>query len=141
MTLRRRKDEKANGRRIIVLPEKVVENVERRMTSDESSFYRQLESQSQMDFNKFVREGWRQNYHHILVSPHPCEYFQTAEARHLSNTEYRQSSLGKMPPQGHLTRPRRETAILVPPSIANGVMPGPSVTNICPKCIQQASLQ
>ena len=68
VTLRRTKKEDVNGKPIIQLPEKFVEVVEKRMTADESSFYRQLESRSQNEFNKFVREGWRQNYHHILVS-------------------------------------------------------------------------
>ena len=69
MTLRRTKKEEVNGRPIIVLPEKNIEVVEKRMTSDESVFYRQLESKSQDKFNKYVRDNWRSNYHHILVSP------------------------------------------------------------------------
>ena len=76
MTLRRTKKDEVNGRPIIQLPEKIVEVVEKRMTADESVFYRQLESRSQNEFNRFVRDGWRQNYHHILVSPsqssHAC---------------------------------------------------------------------
>ena len=67
VTLRRTKKEEVNGKPIIQLPEKIVEVVEKRMTTDESVFYRQLESRSQKEFNKFVREGYGQNYHHILV--------------------------------------------------------------------------
>ena len=57
-----------NGKPIIQLPEKIVEVVEKRMTADESVFYRQVESRSQKAFFKFVEEGYGQNYHHILVS-------------------------------------------------------------------------
>lgn len=67
VTLRRTKKEEVNGKPIIQLPEKVVEVVEKPMTADESAFYRQLESRSQSEFDKYVREGWRSNYHHILA--------------------------------------------------------------------------
>lgn len=70
--MRRTKKEEVNGRPIIELPEKVLNVVEKRLTRAESIFYRQLEKNSQEEFNEYVREGWRQNYHHILVR-HSCK--------------------------------------------------------------------
>ena len=66
----------ADGRPIVVLPPKTLETIHIVLSPDEQAFYRSMEDRSQKQFNVYVREGWRQNYHHILVrSPVPATSF------------------------------------------------------------------
>ena len=64
----------ADGRPIVVLPPKTLQTMQVVLSPDEQAFYRSMENKSQKQFNVYVREGWRQNYHHILVrSPLPAQ--------------------------------------------------------------------
>ena len=68
MTLRRQKsDKEADGRPIVVLPPKTVRVVQCAFTPEERDFYESMEKRTQAQFQKYVREGWAQNYAHILV--------------------------------------------------------------------------
>lgn len=66
--LRRKKNSQLNGKPILRLPEKTEEIVYAEMSSDERDFYTQLEKQSQVLVNKYLREGTvSKNYSNILV--------------------------------------------------------------------------
>ncbi|KAK9839761.1 hypothetical protein WJX84_000502 [Apatococcus fuscideae] len=67
ITMRRLKSDKINGRPIITLPPKTIEIRELEFTPEEMDFYESMEKQSQARFLKYVRQNFRQNYHHILV--------------------------------------------------------------------------
>ena len=76
----------ADGRPIVVLPPKMLQTMHVVLSPDEQAFYRSMEDKSQEQFNVYVREGWRQNYHHILVrSPLPAKPFARIPA-HSSRT-------------------------------------------------------
>lgn len=66
--MRRLKSDKVNGQPIITLPPKTIEVRELEFTLEEMDFYDSMEKQSQARFLKYVRQNFRQNYHHILVS-------------------------------------------------------------------------
>ncbi|KAM0252634.1 hypothetical protein ACHAP5_000925 [Fusarium lateritium] len=66
--LRRKKNSQLNGKPILRLPEKTEEIVYAEMSSEERDFYTQLEKQSQVLVNKYLREGTvSKNYSNILV--------------------------------------------------------------------------
>jgi len=66
--LRRHKKSTVNGKPILVLPERIVEEVQPDFTVEERDFYTALESSSRTQFNKFVRAGTvGKSYAHILV--------------------------------------------------------------------------
>ena len=68
ITMRRLKSDKVNGQPIITLPPKTIDIKELDFTPEEMDFYESMEKQSQARFLKYVRQNFRQNYHHILVS-------------------------------------------------------------------------
>ncbi|KAL5906589.1 hypothetical protein ACKVV1_010988 [Pyricularia oryzae] len=66
--LRREKTSKINGKPILELPPKFEEVVHVVFSEDEASFYRDLETSSQNQINKYIRRGTlRKNYAHALV--------------------------------------------------------------------------
>ncbi|KAI6362615.1 hypothetical protein MCOR25_006145 [Pyricularia grisea] len=66
--LRREKTSKINGKPILELPPKFEEVVNVVFSEDEASFYRDLETSSQNQINKYIRRGTlRKNYAHALV--------------------------------------------------------------------------
>ncbi|PFH46796.1 hypothetical protein AMATHDRAFT_7394 [Amanita thiersii Skay4041] len=79
--LRRMKDSKLDGKRLIELPEKKVSLVRLDFTTEERDIYRMVEIKSQAIFNRYLRAGTvLKNYHHVLVlllrlrqiCSHPC---------------------------------------------------------------------
>lgn len=68
MALRRMKSDKVNGRPLVVLPPKIVTIEQIRMSPEEEAIYKAFEERSQVKFQRYVREGFRANYSHILVS-------------------------------------------------------------------------
>ncbi|KAF4124468.1 Superfamily II DNA or RNA helicase, SNF2 family [Geosmithia morbida] len=66
--LRRKKDSQLDGKPILRLPSKTETQVHVELSADELDFYKQLESKSQVLFNKYLREGTvGKNYSNILV--------------------------------------------------------------------------
>ncbi|KAF8633893.1 hypothetical protein AX15_001196 [Amanita polypyramis BW_CC] len=66
--LRRMKDSKLDGKRLIELPEKNVGMVQLDFSPEERDIYRMVEIRSQAKFNKFLRAGTvLKNYHQVLV--------------------------------------------------------------------------
>lgn len=66
--LRRKKDSQLDGKPILRLPPKGEEEVHVELSPDERDFYTQLESKSQVLFNKYLRENSiGKNYSSILV--------------------------------------------------------------------------
>ncbi|TLS22244.1 uncharacterized protein PpBr36_09774 [Pyricularia pennisetigena] len=66
--LRREKTSKINGKPILELPPKFEEVVHVVFSEDEASFYRDLETSSRNQINKYIRRGTlRKNYAHALV--------------------------------------------------------------------------
>ncbi|KAB5515501.1 SNF2 family N-terminal domain-containing protein [Coniochaeta sp. 2T2.1] len=66
--LRRMKNSTINGQPILTLPPKTENVVNCVFSQDEQSFYQQLESKSQVTFNKYLRAGTvGKNYAHVLV--------------------------------------------------------------------------
>ena len=66
--IRRHKKTKVNGKPIIVLPARVVEETNPEFTEEERDFYKAIETQSQIQFNKYVQRGTvGRSYAHILV--------------------------------------------------------------------------
>jgi len=66
--LRRMKDSKIDGKPILNLPSKTEESINVTFSEDEQSFYTQLETNSRIQFNKYVRAGTvSKNYSNILV--------------------------------------------------------------------------
>jgi SNF2 family DNA or RNA helicase len=66
--LRRMKDSKIDGKPILQLPPKteVIQNCV--FSADEEAFYKELETKSQVTFNKYLRQGTiGKNYSHVLV--------------------------------------------------------------------------
>ena len=55
--IRRKKDSKIDGQPIIQLPPKVVEEVHVVFDEDQASYYRELERNSQVQLNKYLKEG------------------------------------------------------------------------------------
>lgn len=55
--LRRKKDSKIDGQPIIQLPPKVVEEVHVVFDEDQAAYYRDLEKNSQVQFNKYLKQG------------------------------------------------------------------------------------
>ncbi|KAF8340920.1 SNF2 family N-terminal domain-containing protein [Amanita rubescens] len=79
--LRRMKDSKLDGKRLIELPEKNVGMVQLEFSPEERDVYRMVEIRSQAKFNKYLRAGTvLKNYHQVLVlllrlrqiCCHPC---------------------------------------------------------------------
>ena len=66
--LRRKKDSLIDGKPIVELPKKTEEITYSELNDDERDFYKQLESKSQVLFNKYLREGSvGKNYANVLV--------------------------------------------------------------------------
>ncbi|KAF2218699.1 SNF2 family N-terminal domain-containing protein [Elsinoe ampelina] len=66
--LRRHKKSKINGKPILVLPERIVEQTAAEFTEEERDFYKALETQQRIQFNKYVKAGTvGRSYAHILV--------------------------------------------------------------------------
>ncbi|KAG8624571.1 hypothetical protein KVT40_007638 [Elsinoe batatas] len=66
--LRRHKKSKINGKPILILPERIVEQTAAEFTEEERDFYKALETQQRIQFNKYVRAGTvGRSYAHILV--------------------------------------------------------------------------
>ncbi|ODA83214.1 hypothetical protein RJ55_01725 [Drechmeria coniospora] len=66
--LRRKKDSQLNGEPILKLPPKTERVIYAELTPDELSYYKQLESKSQVQFSKYLRDGSvGKNYSSILV--------------------------------------------------------------------------
>ncbi|KAK0390823.1 hypothetical protein NLU13_0326 [Sarocladium strictum] len=66
--LRRKKNSLIDGKPIVELPEKTEEVTYAELSTDERDFYSQLESKSQVIFNKYLREGSvGKNYANVLV--------------------------------------------------------------------------
>ncbi|GAB7341857.1 hypothetical protein MBLNU457_g0176t1 [Dothideomycetes sp. NU457] len=96
--LRRHKRTKVNGKPILVLPERVVEETNPEFTVEERDFYKAIETQSQIQFNKYVNAGTvGKSYAHILVMllrlrqacchPHLVKDFAVAAAANISEEE------------------------------------------------------
>jgi len=93
--LRRHKKTKVNGKPILTLPERVVEETNPEFTEEERDFYKAIETQSQIQFNKYVNAGTvGRSYAHILVMllrlrqacchPHLVKDFAVAAAANIS---------------------------------------------------------
>ncbi|GAM87413.1 hypothetical protein ANO11243_054370 [Dothideomycetidae sp. 11243] len=66
--LRRQKKSTINGKPILILPERIVEEANPVFSEEESDFYKALETQSRITFNKYVKAGTvGRSYAHILV--------------------------------------------------------------------------
>ena len=66
--LRRMKNSKIDGKPILTLPDKTENSEHVVFSEDEKSFYTELESRTQVQFNKYLRAGTvGKNYHNILV--------------------------------------------------------------------------
>ncbi|KAF3490605.1 RING-13 protein [Arthroderma uncinatum] len=66
--LRRMKTSKIDGKPILQLPPRVTEKVHTIFSEDEHSFYQALETQSQLQFNRYLRAGTvGRNYSNVLV--------------------------------------------------------------------------
>lgn len=66
--LRRTKSSKIDGKPILQLPPRVTEKVHTIFSSDEQEFYQALETQSQLQFNRYVQAGTvGRNYSNVLV--------------------------------------------------------------------------
>lgn len=66
--LRRTKKSKIDGRPILSLPERTTEAEHAVFDEDEQAFYRALESQTQLQFNKYLKAGTvGRNYSNVLV--------------------------------------------------------------------------
>ncbi|KAF4547126.1 SNF2 family N-terminal domain-containing protein 12 [Elsinoe fawcettii] len=66
--LRRHKKSKINGKPILILPERIVEQTPAEFSQEEKDFYKALELQQRVQFNKYVRAGTvGKSYAHILV--------------------------------------------------------------------------
>ncbi|KAL8867186.1 MAG: hypothetical protein Q9174_005822, partial [Haloplaca sp. 1 TL-2023] len=66
--LRRNKKSTTDGKPILTLPERTTESQHAVFTADEDQFYKALESQSQLQFNKYLRAGTvGRNYSNVLV--------------------------------------------------------------------------
>ncbi|KAG9258556.1 SNF2 family N-terminal domain-containing protein [Emericellopsis atlantica] len=66
--LRRKKDSLLDGKPILQLPPKTEDEIHVKFSEDESSYYKTLETKSQVIFNKYLREGTvGKNYSNILV--------------------------------------------------------------------------
>lgn len=55
--LRRKKDSKLDGKRLVELPEKTVELLKLEFTKDERDIYQMVETKSQQIFNRYLRAG------------------------------------------------------------------------------------
>ncbi|EFC48881.1 predicted protein [Naegleria gruberi] len=67
LVIRRTKNKKINGKRIVMLPPKRIETVNIQFTEAESNFYKSLYEYSKGKFNEFVRSGTvLKNYANIL---------------------------------------------------------------------------
>ncbi|EZF10097.1 SWI/SNF family DNA-dependent ATPase [Trichophyton rubrum D6] len=66
--LRRTKSSKIDGKPILQLPPRVTEKVHTIFSSDEQEFYKALETQSQLQFNRYLQAGTvGRNYSNVLV--------------------------------------------------------------------------
>lgn len=66
--LRRTKKSKIDGKPILTLPERTTESQHAVFSEDEQAFYRALESQTQLQFNKYLKAGTvGRNYSNVLV--------------------------------------------------------------------------
>ncbi|PSK35037.1 hypothetical protein B9Z65_1620 [Elsinoe australis] len=66
--LRRHKKSTINGKPILVLPERIVEETKTEFSEEERDFYNALETQQRIQFNKYVKAGTvGRSYAHILV--------------------------------------------------------------------------
>ena len=66
--LRRNKQTKINGRPILVLPERVIEQTHAVFSEDEQTLYTALETKQQVQFNKYLKAGTvGRSYAHILL--------------------------------------------------------------------------
>ncbi|KAL3472139.1 SNF2 family N-terminal domain-containing protein [Aspergillus californicus] len=66
--LRRTKESKIDGKRILSLPARILEKVHAVFDQDELSFYKALETKTQLQFNRFVESNTvGRNYSNILV--------------------------------------------------------------------------
>lgn len=66
--LRRTKDSKINGKPILNLPRRISEQVHAAFSEDELELYKSLETQTQLQFNKYLEAGTvGRNYSNILV--------------------------------------------------------------------------
>ncbi|EGD93398.1 SWI/SNF family DNA-dependent ATPase Ris1 [Trichophyton tonsurans CBS 112818] len=66
--LRRTKSSKIDGKPILQLPPRVTEKVHTIFSSDEQEFYQALETQSQLQFNRYLQAGTvGRNYSNVLV--------------------------------------------------------------------------
>lgn len=68
LLLRRNKKSTIDGKPILNLPERTTESQHAEFTEDEQAFYNALETQSQLQFNKYLRAGTvGRNYSNVLV--------------------------------------------------------------------------
>ena len=68
MLLRRNKKSTIDGKPILTLPERTTTSQHAVFSADEDQFYKALESQSQLQFNKYLRAGTvGRNYSNVLV--------------------------------------------------------------------------
>ncbi|KAL9601796.1 MAG: hypothetical protein Q9219_002286 [cf. Caloplaca sp. 3 TL-2023] len=66
--LRRNKKSTIDGKPILTLPERTTESRHAQFSEDEQEFYKALETQSQLQFNKYLRAGTvGKNYSNVLV--------------------------------------------------------------------------
>ncbi|KAL1302769.1 hypothetical protein AAFC00_003116 [Neodothiora populina] len=93
--LRRNKQTKVNGRPILTLPERVIEETHAVFSDDEKAFYMALEGKQQIEFNKYLKAGTiGRSYAHILLlllrlrqaccHPHLIKDFGVAAAADIS---------------------------------------------------------
>lgn len=93
--LRRNKQTKANGRPILTLPERVIEQTHAVFSKDEREYYDALEGKHQIQFNKYLKAGTvGRSYAHILLlllrlrqaccHPHLIKDFGVAAAADIS---------------------------------------------------------